>query len=140
MGSGKAIEHRGIVEFFEGGKMKVGIEVGSACSGCHASGFCGESNSKDRVIEIEGIEGDFSIGESVLVQMRMGLGLRATVIAYLVPFGVLLLTLVLMLYFTENEIVSGLVSLVLTAGYFFALIIFKNRLKQDFRFEVKRLF
>ena len=90
------IKHCGEVVRVADNKVWVRMTVNSACSGCHARAVCGVDESKDKVVEV--VTSDavaYSVGESVEVALESrSVGAKSVLLAYVVPFFVLLVVLV----------------------------------------------
>lgn len=138
MPNGKAVEHLGTVESVAKDTLLVAISVGSACGKCQAKGFCGAGTDGDRSIEVRNPSGSYRVGERVVVRMKPQLGFKASILAYLIPFLVCFISLILSIIIFRNEAMAGLVSLCATGLYFFALSFFKDRLQKEFVFEVAK--
>ena len=136
-----SIKHEGIVQSVEGLKVTVKMTVGSACSGCHAKGICGAAESRDKVVNAININRlDLSVGDTVAVEMRQTLAMKAVVICYLVPFIVLFASFCLMYLVCSVEWVNVAVSLGLTALYFVLLWVFRKRIEKNVTFVVTKPF
>ncbi len=136
-----SIKHEGIVQSVDGLKVTVKMTVGSACSGCHAKGICGAAESRDKVVNAININRlDLSVGDTVAVEMRQTLAMKAVVICYLVPFIVLFASFCLMYLVCSAEWVNVVVSLGLTALYFVLLWVFRKRIEKNVTFVVTKPF
>lgn len=131
------IRHRGVVSGISPGSLKVTIISESACAACHAKGFCNPSDQKETEVEVVARDKNFSIGQSVMVTMRASSGIKALFLGYILPFLILLSGLIFFIYFTKNEIISGLFSLALLIPYYYILYRFRDKLKTTFRFELE---
>ena len=131
------IRHRGVVSGINPGSLKVTIVSESACAACHAKGFCNPSDQKETVVDVVTDGQDFSMGQSVMLIMRASSGIKALFLGYILPFLILLSGLVIFIYFTKDEILSGLLSLALLIPYYFILYRFRDHLKTTFRFELE---
>ena len=61
-----AVKHCGEVVRVEGQSVFVRMTVNSACSGCHAKGVCGASETTDKIVEVVTSEASaYEVGESV---------------------------------------------------------------------------
>ena len=130
------IRHRGVISGISPASLKVTIISESACSGCHVQGVCTASDKKEKEIEIVRRGRDFPVGQSVTVVMRGSSGLKALLLGYILPFFILLTALIVLVSFTQNEILSGFVSLATLVPYYFVLYHFREKLKTTFRFEL----
>ena len=135
----KQIEHEGTVASVCDNTMIVRIVATSACGGCAAKGYCVSSENKDKDIRIDGFSGDFVSGERVKLIMRKSLGMRALCIGYIVPFTVVLTTLLFVYQITGNELASGLLSLFVLVPYYLILKMFNQKIYRTFGFTVKKI-
>ena len=135
----KRVEHEGIVASVLGSKMIVRIVASSACSGCAAGDYCVPSGNKDRDLQVEGFSGDFLSGERVKVIMRQSLGIRALCIGYVIPFVVVLATLLFVYQITGNELASGLSALLVLVPYYLIIKLLNRKIAKTFRFTVQKI-
>ena len=135
----KQVEHAGFVCSIHGNTMMVRIAVSSACSGCATKKFCFPSESKNRDIPIEGFSGDFVLGEQVKIVMRQSLGFQALWIGYIIPFVVVLVTLLVAYQICENELVSGLSALLALIPYYLIIKLMYRKIAKSFSFSVQKL-
>ncbi|MCW0482098.1 SoxR reducing system RseC family protein [Gaoshiqia sediminis] len=135
----EGIEHTGIIKKLSGEKIIVGIINESACASCHAKGACTAADMKDKDIEIEHFTGDFRLGQQVRVIGKTSQGFKALFYGYVLPFLLLMATLIISLQITQNEGLSGLFALGILVPYYFVLYLFRNKLKRSFEFEIKPL-
>jgi sigma-E factor negative regulatory protein RseC len=78
------LQHDGIISHIKDGVIYVDIEVASACSSCHAKGYCSAFGKSDKVIEIPSEQyPDFISGDQVTVFIRESLGMQALLIGYI---------------------------------------------------------
>ena len=88
------IKHRGIVENIEGSHVRVRIVQTSACSACSVKGHCNASESKEKLIDVFDMKASsYRIGEEVMIYGTTSMGMQAVLLAFGVPFLVLLITL-----------------------------------------------
>ena len=81
----ETISHEGIVESIGTGSCRVRILQASACSSCSARQLCRSSESKEKLIEVRGHYPTLQVGDSVTLTGSVRQGLRASVLAYIVP-------------------------------------------------------
>ncbi len=135
----KQVEHEGIVASISGDTMIVRIVASSACSGCAAKGYCTPSENKDKDIRVDGFLGHFVLGERVKVIMQQSLGLRALCIGYIIPFVVVLVTLLVVYQITGNELASGLSALLILAPYYLIIKLLSRKITKAFGFTVQKI-
>ena len=123
----------GIVRKLEGSKVWVEIVVSSACGGCAAKSLCNISEQKNELVEAVNMTGEeFSIGETVQIQMMQKLANKAVVLGYLLPFVILVAGLFVCYALTHIEWLSVLVGIGLTALYYVILKLMDKRLAKEF--------
>jgi len=135
----KQVEHEGTVVSVLEGAVVVRIIASSACNGCAAKSYCAPSENKDRDIRVEGFSGDFVSGERVKVYMQQSMGFKALCIGYLIPFVVVLATLVIALKTTGNELVSGLSALMILLPYYLIIRLLSQKISKSFGFTVQKI-
>lgn len=111
----------------------------SACSSCHAKGACSASDMDDKLIDVETDRDDFKVGEPVILYGQSSMGLLAVLLAFVLPFLLMLATLLLLKSYTDNEAISGSIALATMLPYYFVLSRFNNKLKSKLKFHVKKL-
>ena len=133
------IHHTGVIERIEPDKVYVKIIQQSACAGCHAKSMCNASESKDRIIEIEGLFISFQVNEEVELQGRSSLGYLAILYAFVLPLILLLTVIIICLEFNRSEAVSALAGLAALPVYYSVLYFFRDKLKKRFVFAMRKL-
>lgn len=133
------VEHTGVVESCDGQIISVRIEQQAACAGCHAKGVCSAAEKEDKVIEVFYTKNDVEKGDKVLLIGQSSLGLYAVLLAYVLPFLLILITLFITSVFVENELISGTISLLVILPYYIVLFLNKKRLKKKFTFEIVKI-
>ena len=132
------IKHLGIVENIQGSHLSVRIVQTSACAACSAKGHCSSADSKDKIIDIiDTATSSYRVGEKVMVIGETSMGMMAVVLAFIIPFVLLIFSLFLFMALMENELYSALLSLAILIPYYFILWLNKTRLKQKFSFTIK---
>ncbi|WP_321280618.1 SoxR reducing system RseC family protein [Marinifilum fragile] len=139
MSNPKQIDHEGTILEIMDGKITVGIVNVSACAGCHAKGACTMSDMKEKSIDVIDYSNKFSVGEKVRLTYRESLGWFALMLAYVIPFVLVLLVLFIATAFTNDELISGLLSLAILPPYYIILSFFKGRLKKTFSFTIEKI-
>lgn len=134
--SNEVIRHSGeIIELGEG-VAKVKIIQTSACAECLAKGMCTASDKTEKIIEAETITNTYSVGDLVYVEGHKNLGIIAVLLAYVLPFILIFLTMVIAGQFTDNELLVGTISLLILVPYFVIMRSMKGKFKAKFKFYV----
>ena len=129
------ILHEGIVEYVCSENYRVRILQASACCSCSARQLCRSSESKEKVIEVRGHYPTLQVGDKVTLSGSVRQGLRASILAYVVPLIFMLVAL-----FAGSQIggegVGALAALMVLALYYGILYLFRNRLGKQFTFSL----
>lgn len=132
------IEHAGVIHQIDGRHIRVQILQESACSGCHAKGACSAADMKDKFVDIESDGSDYKVGEQVTLYGQSSMGLFAVLLAFVIPFLIILLTLFILKNYIDNEAISGSIALGTLLPYFLILSFFNSRLKSKLKFHIKK--
>ena len=132
------IEHAGVIHQIDGRHIRVQILQESACSSCHAKGACSAADMKDKFVDIESDGSDYKVGEQVTLCGQSSMGLFAVLLAFVIPFLIILLTLFILKNYIDNEAISGSIALGTLLPYFIILSFFNSRLKSKLKFQIKK--
>ena len=133
------IRHEGIVLSINGEKAHVQIVQTSACSACKARSMCMSSESQSKEMDAVMLE-PMKIGDKVEVEVRERLAWKAVLLAYILPFIVMLAIIAILDFATDwSEAVVGTLSLCGIAPYYIGLSVFRNRLQKQFSFTARRI-
>ena len=138
MQNNKQIDHVGTISNIKDEKITVKILNVSACAGCHAKSACTMSDMQEKDIDIIDYSGKFKLGEQVNVAAKESLGWLALILAYVIPFVLVLIVLFIASLFT-SELISGLLSLAILLPYYYLLYTFKDQLKKTFTFTIHKI-
>ena len=150
----KMIKHDGIIiALNENGTALVRIVQTSACAACKAKAMCAsaESAEKEMTVMLLG-DGQWAAGDSVEVMVQQKMGWKAVVLAYLLPFFVMLAVMFigngllamgdgatgLLSDEAKREAVLGTVALCAMALYYLVLGMFKDKLQKEFSFTARK--
>lgn len=137
IGTSGTIQHEGTVQKVGSDSVVVYITSLSACSGCHAEGFCSLSDKKEKTVNIAG-RYNVEPGERVTVVMNESTGLRAVILSYIIPLFILLSAIVILTSLSVNELTAGLISIAVLVPYFVILYFVRHRIDRSFFFTLKR--
>lgn len=133
------IKHRGIVENIDGSHIQVRIIQTSACSACSVKGHCNASESKEKLIDVYDTKASsYQKGEEVMLYGTTSMGMQAVLLAFGVPFLVLLITLFVAMRLTDgNELKSALIALLALIPYYLIIYVCRNKLSKKFSFTLE---
>lgn len=135
----EVIRHKAYVKEVNLDSMIVTIVNQSACSSCHAKGACSVSDFQEKEIEITGFSKNYHNNEEVTILFKESYGFKALFFGYLMPFLLLVITLIAAINLTQNEGLSGLISLGVLIPYYTTLYFFRDHLKKIFKFEIEEI-
>lgn len=136
--AGEIISHPGTIEKIDNQSVYVKILSSSACSSCTVKGACNLAESQEKVVEVKKQQGQvYSVGRSVDVVMQRSSGTKAVLLAYLIPFAIVVLSLIVLLSAGTREGISALLSIALLVPYYFILHHFRDKLKKEFEFTIQ---
>lgn len=136
MKTGEAIRHEGIVESIGTECCSVRILQASACSSCSARQFCRSSESKEKLIEVKGHYPTLQVGDKVTLIGSVHQGLRASVLAYIVPLILMLIALYLGTRLGGDGI-GALAALIVLVLYYGVLYLLRDKLGKQFSFKIE---
>ena len=142
------IKHDGIVIAVNGdGTVRVRIVQTSACASCKAKAMCASAESKEKELVAMG-DGQLAIGDEVVVMVQQKLGWKAVLLAYILPFVVMMAVIVLgnqaiRLLGAEamgknGEAIIGTAALCAMGVYYIVLGFFKDKIQKDFSFTARK--
>ena len=146
----KMIRHDGIIIALNGdGIARVRIVQTSACSACKAKAMCASAESKekemdvvligDEAMRLRGESMNYKVGDEVEVMVQQRMGWKAVILAYLLPFFVMLAVICVGNgLLNVREEVLGTIALCAMAVYYLVLGLFKDKLQKEFSFTAKK--
>ena len=150
----KMIKHDGIIIALNGdGTARVRIVQTSACAACKAKAMCAsaESVEKEMTVQLTVDSLQLTVGDAVEVMVQQKMGWKAVVLAYLLPFFVMLAVMFIgngllaigdgqlaMGDGAKREAVLGTVALCAMAVYYLVLGMFKDKLQKEFSFTARK--
>ena len=133
------IRHTGKVLSVTGNMAHIEIVQSSACSACKAKSMCSSSESQAKEMDAVMME-PMMVGDQVEVEVKEHLAWKAVLLAYILPFMVMMAVIVVLDFTTHwDEAIVGAISLCAIALYYLGLSVFRNRLQKQFTFTARKL-
>lgn len=133
----RPIKHTATVSRISNGNIEATISVSTACDGCHAKSSCGSADGKTRTIDIPYEGNDLQVGDTINILGDAAMGNSAVTFAYIVPFILVMLTLIVSLnIFHLSEISAGGYSLLILPLYYIVLYMLKDKFKKKYTFRI----
>lgn len=135
------IKHQGRIESVEGRHIRVRIVQTSACSACSIKGHCNASESKDKLVDVYEYRNiTYRVGEEVVVCGTTTMGMQAVILAFGVPFLVLLAALFVAMRMTGgDELLSAGVALLSLLPYYLIIYMCRGKLSKRFSFTIETI-
>ena len=136
-----SIQHKGRVVAVSGSRIDVKMTVEGACSSCRVKNICGMGESEERVVTVnDAVMGEVCrVGDEVVVSITDGMGMKAVVYSYILPFFVMVAVMITLALVQSNELVTGLSTLGACALYYIGLYIFRDRIEKEIEFKIDKL-
>ena len=132
------IKHQGIVENIKGSHLQVRIIQTSACASCSIKGHCSSADTKEKLIDVtDDNVSSYQPGDRVWVIGELSMGVMAVLLAFILPFLVLIFSLFIFMTIWNDELGSALCSLALLIPYYYILWLNKSRMGKKFSFSVR---
>ena len=128
------IEHMGVIISIDDKIAHVKIEQTSACASCHVKSVCGASDKSEKIIDANIMDNTLKVGDQVTIIGQKSLGIQAVLLAYVLPFVVIIVTLFIANIFTTNELIIGSCALASLIPYFIVLRLMRNKIQAKFQF------
>jgi positive regulator of sigma E activity len=133
------IEHPGIIDRVEDNRIWVSIQPQSACGNCHSKTYCGMAEVAEKIVEVSPPDKtrQYEAGQNVVVTLRQSLGYKALLLGYLLPFVILVVTLIISIWLFNDEALAAILSIAVMIPYFSFLYLKRDIIKKSFRFYIK---
>ncbi len=133
------ILHKGTVTAIEKDKLTVLISQTSACAACKAAGHCSASESKEKIIDVYHVKdiNTYHIGDIVNVTASQQIARNAVMLAFGIPFLIMIAAIFITSRLTSDEICMALVGLVSLTPYYILLYLFRHKMTETLSFTVK---
>ena len=128
------IEHQGVIISIDDSIAHVKIEQTSACASCHVKSVCGASEKSEKIIDANIMDNTLTVGDQVTIIGQKSLGLQAILLAYVLPFMIIVAVLFIANVFTTNELIIGTCALASLIPYLVILRLVRNRIQAKFQF------
>lgn len=132
------ISHDGRVIEKDNDKYLVKIISRSACAGCHTRGHCPASDQAEKLIEVVSPK-DLAVGDDVWVIMAERQGRVAVFYAFVLPFLVMTIILILVYVLAGDERLAGLLALAGLGLYYLGLYFSRRHIGKDFVFTLEKI-
>ena len=138
MNTENQITHDGHIARIEDGVINVRIIAQAGCVSCSAKSSCSVSEIEEKLVEVPVPPNhSYKVGDAVVVVLNQNQGLKAVFFGYILPFFVLLFSLIGMQAVVHNEGLAGLFALAMLIPYYLGLYLLRNVMRKKFSFQLK---
>ena len=109
-----------------------------ACAACKAKSVCSEEGGQGKRMTLANDGQGYQLGEQITLVMRRSAGLKAVVIAYLVPVILVVAALLVFQTVQIKETVAAISTLVLLGLYFLVIRLLRGRLNRELTIEIEK--
>lgn len=138
MDASVCVEQKGTIEAILNNRITVRIDRASACGDCNIQGICNLTGPLVRTFDVKNAGQHYATGDLVQISITRSMGNKAIVVGYLLPFILLIITLLILTSLSLAEWISGLISLAVLVPYYLALYLFRNKLSRTFIFTIRK--
>ncbi len=132
------IKHPGRVIKVDDSELHVQILSMSACASCHAKGYCSAGDMEHKIVDVKNVyEERYKPGDEVTLVLKRTKGSYAVFLGYILPFLVVLISLIVMTQTMDNEGLAGLLSIAFLVPYYTILFRFRHKIKEQFDFMIE---
>lgn len=133
------IRHSGVIESISDECVSVRILQASACAACKVASRCNASEAKEKIIEVHAASAAKSrkIGDHVMVCTSRGVISKAMRIGFVLPFLLMVLTLIVVFLLTGSEALAGLLSLGVLVPYYLVVWMLRDRIGRQVSFYLE---
>ncbi|MDO4736630.1 MAG: SoxR reducing system RseC family protein [Bacteroidia bacterium] len=134
-----SVDHEGVITSITEEKIVVEILNKSLCASCHAKSFCSASDQKEKTIDVPYYNnGEYQVGESVIVSMKRSMGFKAVWISYVIPLAILMIFLLTLQQINPDDLFVGGISILAVVVYYVVIYLFRDRISNKFVFTIAK--
>lgn len=135
---GEHVSHPGVVVGINDKDIEVEILSSSSCGSCGIKSACGMSEMTEKRLTLpKPADKEFIVGQPVRIIMDTSQGNKAALFAYFIPAFLLVAIIVILSNLSVKEWLSALIGIGTIAVYYLILSFFKDKLRNEFRYEIK---
>ena len=135
---GEHISHPGVVVGINDKDIDIEILSSSMCGSCGIKSACGMSEMQEKRVTVpKPADREFIVGQPVSIIMNTSQGNKAALFAYFIPAFFLVAIIVILSNLSIKEWIAALVGIGVIAVYYLVLYFFKEKLKSEFKYEIR---
>ena len=131
--------HKGIISKVTTGEVSVKIVSQSACSACKTKSVCSMSEAKEKEILIPITDDVWKEGDEVNVIISEKMGAFAVIVAYILPFVGMMVSMFIARSYQLSELYMGLFVVIFLSSYYSLLYRLRKKISRRIHFVIKAL-
>lgn len=133
------IRHLGVIENISEERVSVRILQTSACAACKIASRCNASEAKEKIVEVHSASAAKfrNIGDHVMVCTSRGVISKAMRIGFVLPFLLMVFTLIVAILVTGSELKAGLLSVGVLVPYYLVVWMLRDRIGRQVSFYLE---
>lgn len=132
-------EYTGTIVKINQETVTVCIKQLAACVSCQTKGACSSADVSSKLIEATINNESFEIGETVRIIGKKNFGLKAVLMAFVIPVFLILLILFVAEHYKKDDLTMAISTLFVLIPYYLILFLLQNKLKAQFMFYVEKI-
>ena len=134
---GQRIVHQGIVDSLSDEGVRVRIVQSAACGSCKVASQCHISEQKAKLVDVRMAQADgLKVGDAVRVAATAQMGMKAVVLAFVLPFLLMVGVVFVVSLFTRDEPLMALCGLVSLIPYYIIIYACRKKISEKIAFEI----
>lgn len=109
-----------------------------ACAACKAKSVCSEGGGEGKRMTLVNDGQGYQVGEQIQLVMRRSAGLKAVVIAYLVPVVLVVAALLIFQATSMSDTTAALLTLGILVLYFVIIRLLRGRINNQLTIEIEK--
>lgn len=109
-----------------------------ACAACKAKSVCSEGGGEGKRMTLINDGQGYAVGEQITLVMRRSSGLKAVLIAYLVPVFLIVAALLIFQAMQVKDIIAAMATLGILGLYFLIVRLLRGRINRELTIEIEK--
>ena len=132
------VSHPGVIVGINDKDIEIEILSSSMCGSCGIKSACGMSEMKEKWVPVpKPVDKEYIVGQPVSIIMNTKQGNKAALFAYFIPAFLLVAIIVILSNLSVKEWLAALIGVGVIAVYYIVLYFFKEKLKDEFKYEIR---
>ena len=132
------VSHPSVIVGINDKDIEIEILSSSMCGSCGIKSACGMSEMQEKRVTVpKPVDKEYIVGQPVSIIMNTKQGNKAALFAYFIPAFLLVAIIVILSNLSVKEWLAALIGVGVIAVYYIVLYFFKEKLKDEFKYEIR---